>query len=207
MCGMKRPREVLATAPGRGTRVRWTFRPRRALRYFQALVRGHINEFRMPYYRQWLQPEGCQSTTCSASEPEQFSANFEAQWRSRLIVSTPCFRSANRAHHTMSSYPTLTPAIIFADRQGILPCRRRTQQALEDLIRRRGGQRCVERFEPGVGAAATTSRLRCSRALVHPRLVAHMPTSRRRVALVVFLVSEPRSARRIFLTLRFLNAG
>ena len=139
--------------------------------------------------------------------PKQFSANFEAQWRSRLIVSTPCFRSANRAHHTMSSYPTLTPAIIFADRQGILPCRRRTQQALEDLIRRRGGQRCVERFEPGVGAAATTSRLRCSRALVHPRLVAHMPTSRRRVALVVFLASEPRSARRIFLTLRFLNAG
>ena len=68
--GMKRPREVLATAPGRGTRVRWTFRPRRALRYFQALVRGLINEFRMPYYRQWLQPEGCQSTTCSASEPE-----------------------------------------------------------------------------------------------------------------------------------------
>ena len=35
MCGMKRPREVLATAPGRGTRVRWTFRPRRALRHFQ----------------------------------------------------------------------------------------------------------------------------------------------------------------------------
>jgi hypothetical protein len=51
---MKRPREVLATAPGRGTRVRWTHTPRRALRHFQSIVRGLINAIRLPGYRQNL---------------------------------------------------------------------------------------------------------------------------------------------------------
>ena len=53
---MKRPREVLATTPGRGTRVRWTHTPRRALRYFQSIVRGIINVIRVPGYRQNLTP-------------------------------------------------------------------------------------------------------------------------------------------------------